>query len=132
MLYGLCCATPGSMHHVPSFCSFGFYPQACEVLARAMKEWERRPTERVGFTESPADCLAFKYFRDVSTEDRGKHTHTHTRTARGQHAMLAVWCLVPLTSPPHSHMWAHHFSCWSGVAFQYMRGDLICTEVLKA
>lgn len=32
-----------------------------------MKEYERRPTERTGFTEHPADCLAFKYLRDVSS-----------------------------------------------------------------
>jgi hypothetical protein len=38
---------------------------ACEVLARAMKEWERRTDERPGFTESPADCMAFKYLRDA-------------------------------------------------------------------
>lgn len=37
----------------------------CEVLARSMKEYERRPTERTGFTEHPADCLAFKYLRDA-------------------------------------------------------------------
>jgi hypothetical protein len=40
--------------------------QGCEVLARAMKEWERRPTERLGFSDGPADCMAFKYMRDVS------------------------------------------------------------------
>lgn len=38
---------------------------ACEVLARAMKEYERRPEERDGFSDSPADCLAFKYLRDA-------------------------------------------------------------------
>jgi len=42
-----------------------FDPPMCEVLARAMKEWERRPTERDGFSPSPADCLAFKYLRDA-------------------------------------------------------------------
>ena len=41
-------------------------PQACEVLARSMKEWERRPSERRGFSDGPGDCLAFKYMRDVS------------------------------------------------------------------
>jgi hypothetical protein len=38
----------------------------CEVLARALKEWDRRPLERHGFEPSAADCLAFKYMRDVS------------------------------------------------------------------
>ncbi|KXZ54590.1 hypothetical protein GPECTOR_4g655 [Gonium pectorale] len=40
-------------------------PTMCEVLARSMKEYERRPTERAGFTEHPGDCLAFKYLRDA-------------------------------------------------------------------
>ncbi|KAG2436105.1 hypothetical protein HYH02_011615 [Chlamydomonas schloesseri] len=40
-------------------------PPMCEILARSMKEYERRPTERVGFTDHPADCLAFKYLRDA-------------------------------------------------------------------
>ncbi|GFH09438.1 uncharacterized protein HaLaN_04578, partial [Haematococcus lacustris] len=38
---------------------------ACEVLARSMKEWERRPVERTGFTDHPGDCMAFKYLRDA-------------------------------------------------------------------
>lgn len=42
------------------------YLQACEVLARAMKEWDRRPRERSGFSASPGDCMAFKHLRDVS------------------------------------------------------------------
>ena len=40
--------------------------QECDVLARSMKEWERRPSERSGFSDHPGDCLAFKYLRDVS------------------------------------------------------------------
>lgn len=40
--------------------------QMCDVLARSMKEWERRPSERSGFSFAPGDCLAFKYLRDVS------------------------------------------------------------------
>jgi len=39
--------------------------QQCEILARAMKEWDRRPGERAGFTDSPGDCMAFKYLRDA-------------------------------------------------------------------
>ena len=35
------------------------------ALARAMKEWERRPAEREGFSASPGDALAFKAFRDA-------------------------------------------------------------------
>ncbi|PNH10439.1 hypothetical protein TSOC_002832, partial [Tetrabaena socialis] len=37
----------------------------CEVLSRSMKEYERRILERFGFTDHPADCLAFKYLRDA-------------------------------------------------------------------
>ena len=40
--------------------------QECEILARAMKEWERRPKERAGFSDLPADCMSFKFLRDVS------------------------------------------------------------------
>ncbi|GAX76910.1 hypothetical protein CEUSTIGMA_g4356.t1 [Chlamydomonas eustigma] len=46
-------------------------PDDCEVLARAMKEWDRRLTERYGFSEHPGDCLAFKYMRDA-LETRSK------------------------------------------------------------
>jgi hypothetical protein len=35
------------------------------VLARAVKEHERRKGENEGFSESPADCLAYKYYRDA-------------------------------------------------------------------
>ena len=35
------------------------------ALARAMKEWERRPAERDGFGASPGDALAFKAYRDA-------------------------------------------------------------------
>jgi hypothetical protein len=31
-----------------------------------MKEWDRRRGERTGFNNSPGDCMAFKYLRDVS------------------------------------------------------------------
>ncbi len=68
-------------------------PQACEVLARAMKEWERRPLERNGFTNLPGDCMAFKYLRDVSTltcdtshcVGGARRTHTHKRTHTHTH-----------------------------------------------
>eukprot|EP00195_Chlamydomonas_chlamydogama_P015583 CAMPEP_0202902946 /NCGR_PEP_ID=MMETSP1392-20130828/19415_1 /ASSEMBLY_ACC=CAM_ASM_000868 /TAXON_ID=225041 /ORGANISM="Chlamydomonas chlamydogama, Strain SAG 11-48b" /LENGTH=487 /DNA_ID=CAMNT_0049589829 /DNA_START=253 /DNA_END=1716 /DNA_ORIENTATION=+ len=43
----------------------GLEPDMCDILARSMKEWERRVSERVGFTDHPGDCLAFKYFRDA-------------------------------------------------------------------
>jgi Rubisco accumulation factor 1 alpha helical domain/Rubisco accumulation factor 1 helix turn helix domain len=38
---------------------------ACTVLARAMKEHERRNGRRDGFSESPEDSLAYKYYRDA-------------------------------------------------------------------
>lgn len=37
----------------------------CTILARAMKEHERRSGEREGFSNSPRDCLAYKYYRDA-------------------------------------------------------------------
>lgn len=47
------------------------------MLARAMKEWDRRPLERSGFDSSAGDCLAFKYMRDV-------------RRRRGERSLLFV------------------------------------------
>jgi hypothetical protein len=40
-------------------------PPEAQVLARAMKEHERRLGERDGFADSPGDCLAYKFFRDA-------------------------------------------------------------------
>lgn len=40
-------------------------PPMCEILARSMKEYERRPMDRHGFSELPGDCLSFKYLRDA-------------------------------------------------------------------
>jgi len=37
----------------------------CAMLAKAIKEHERRGGRREGFTDSPADCLAYKYYRDA-------------------------------------------------------------------
>lgn len=39
--------------------------QEANVLARAVKEQERREGNLEGFTATPADCMAFKYYRDV-------------------------------------------------------------------
>ena len=35
-------------------------------MSRAAKEHERRGGQREGFSVAPGDCLAFKYYRDVS------------------------------------------------------------------
>lgn len=41
--------------------------QDAVVLARAVKEHERREGEKLGFSgDEPGDCLAFKHYRDVS------------------------------------------------------------------
>jgi hypothetical protein len=37
----------------------------CTVLARAIKEHERRAGRREGFTDSPRDSLAYKFYRDA-------------------------------------------------------------------
>jgi hypothetical protein len=37
----------------------------CTILARAMKEHERRNGRRDGFSETPQDSLAYKYYRDA-------------------------------------------------------------------
>lgn len=42
------------------------------MLARSMKEWDRRPLERYGFENTAGDCLAFKYMRDVRPAGTGR------------------------------------------------------------
>jgi hypothetical protein len=39
---------------------------ACLVLARAIKEHERREGEREGFAATAADCLTYKHYRDAA------------------------------------------------------------------
>ena len=46
--------------------------QAVSHLARSVKEHERREGIKIGFTASPADCLAFQYFRDVRVIEQTK------------------------------------------------------------
>lgn len=41
-------------------------PHESMVLARAIKEHERRNGRREGFADTPADALAYKFYRDVS------------------------------------------------------------------
>lgn len=41
----------------------GFEADMSTVLARAIKEWERKRDGWESFTADPADCLAFKYWR---------------------------------------------------------------------
>ena len=36
------------------------------MLIKAFKEHERRDGEKEGFAHTPADALAFKFYRDVS------------------------------------------------------------------
>lgn len=40
-------------------------PHDSVVLARAIKEHQRRPDAAEGFSDAAGDCLAFKYFRDA-------------------------------------------------------------------
>ena len=43
------------------------FGQESEVLIKAFKEHERRNGVKEGFAHTPADALAFKYYRDVSS-----------------------------------------------------------------
>lgn len=58
--------------------------QECDVLARAMKEWDRRPSERSGFNDGPGDCMAFKYLRDVRAPVRRGVPGPGCRQGRGR------------------------------------------------
>ncbi|KAK9807048.1 hypothetical protein WJX72_012001 [[Myrmecia] bisecta] len=39
--------------------------EECQQLARAIKDHERRQGSKEGFTASPGDCLAFKFYREA-------------------------------------------------------------------
>ena len=41
--------------------------QEATVLARSVKEHERRAGQKEGFSAHPGDCLAYKHYRDVRT-----------------------------------------------------------------
>ncbi len=41
------------------------------LLAKSVKEHERRKGENEGFTGSPADCMAYKHYRDALENKRG-------------------------------------------------------------
>jgi hypothetical protein len=41
-------------------------PREALILAKAVKEHERRVGGKEGFSASPGDCLAYKHYRDVS------------------------------------------------------------------
>ena len=72
----------------------------CEALARAMKEWDRRPAERYGFESTAGDCMAFKYLRDVRERGEGG------RWGLGRTACLAPvhaacpWLRSTMHNPP--------------------------------
>ena len=40
-------------------------PPESVILARAVRERQRRPEHAVGFSEAGGDCMAFKYMRDA-------------------------------------------------------------------
>ena len=42
--------------------------QGAVLLARAMKDYERRGGLKEGFSSAPADCVAYKFYRDVRPE----------------------------------------------------------------
>ena len=44
----------------------GMALQEATTLSRAVKEHGRRRGQKEGFSIAPGDCLAFKYYRDVS------------------------------------------------------------------
>ena len=41
--------------------------QESQVLARSVKDHERRVGTKEGFSNEMGDCLAYKYYRDVSS-----------------------------------------------------------------
>ena len=60
--------------------------QDSEVLIKAFKEHERRNGEKEGFAYTPADALAFKFYRDVSLAFLPQLTPTNRRKYCKAHA----------------------------------------------
>lgn len=60
-----------------------------------MKEWDRRPSERQGFANTAADCLAFKYMRDVSAGRRLGSGRLGNKTAGRASARMGAAAALP-------------------------------------
>ncbi len=64
-------------------CKNNWNMQDSEVVIKAFKEHERRNGVKQGFAYTPADALAFKYYRDVSPcskllcQEQGQVTQMH-------------------------------------------------------
>ena len=73
------------------------------VLARAVKEHERRKGENEGFTGSPADCLAYKHYRDAIENKRQEEVEEYIKrglavadSAEAKEALQALAATVEL------------------------------------
>lgn len=53
----------------------------CLVLGRAIKEHERRNGIKEGFMDTPADCLAYKYYRDAMESRRQEDIEKYVNKA---------------------------------------------------
>lgn len=73
------------------------------ILARSVKEHERRRGENEGFSSSPADCLAYKYYRDAienkKQEEVEKIINKGLALAETESARKALESLIQNTSP---------------------------------
>jgi hypothetical protein len=85
--------------------------QDAVLLARAVKEHERREGVKAGFSEAPGDCLAFKYFRDVRTPAAGSLHLIQTKTVRWQLHCLSEACTHGLYEPSSLHPMATCQAC---------------------
>ncbi len=72
------------------------------ILAKSVKEHERRRGENEGFSNSPADCLAYKYYRDAvenkRQEDMEKYINKGLAVAETESAREALQMLLGSSS----------------------------------
>jgi Rubisco accumulation factor 1 alpha helical domain len=73
--------------------------QEAVILARAVKEHERREGVKLGFSKSPGDCLAFKFYRDV----RSRHSLLPTRVHTQPEHMDIAFGGLQLPPTPYQH-----------------------------
>lgn len=98
-------AATTSLGSLPLPCS----PHESQVLARAVKEHERRDGRREGFADTPGDVLAYKYFRDVSAAvgalgSRARAVLCRKPTTRPANVVLSSGIVAPRPAQPNHHL----------------------------
>lgn len=88
--------------------------QDSEVVIKAFKEHERRNGVKQGFAYTPADALAFKYYRDVSPCSK--------LLCQQQSHMMQMHCYINSQAPAVCTCFK---PCKTGIAFPMKLWELL-------